>query len=103
MSDSDLDSLYKKASAQDGARPSAAVHRSILEHARRVAEQAASAQTDTEDTQVRPLERARASRTAPSRWSRWTAHWPRMRWQIAVPLATAALAVILLQPQLRST
>ena len=31
MSDSDLESLYKSASAQDGARPSAAVRQAILE------------------------------------------------------------------------
>lgn len=86
MSERDLDSLYKSASERDSARPSTAVRQAILEHARRLAD-----------------EPGRIERTAPSRWSRWFARWPQLRWQIGLPLAAAALAVILWQPLLRST
>jgi Ankyrin repeats (3 copies) len=103
MSESDLDSLYKRASEQDGAHPSAAVRQAILEHARRVAEQTAQQPAAAAEDQLYSGERGGNDRPTPSRWSRWVARWPQMRWQIAVPLASAALAVILLQPQLRSS
>ncbi len=84
MSERDLDSLYKRASAQDIGRPSAAVRQTILEHARRLADE---------------LHR----KPAPARWSRWFERWSQLRWQIAVPLAAATLAVILWRPLLHST
>src|SRR5579862_1992880 len=101
MSEHDLDSLYKRASEQDPARPSKAVRDAILEHARRLADEAH--EKPAVENQQRSHESVRTERAAPSRWSRWFARWPQLRWQIAVPLAAAALAVIVLQPQLRST
>jgi hypothetical protein len=78
MSERDLDLLYERATRDDPARPSAAVRQAILDQARVLA--------------------------APSRVSRWAARWLRLRWLIAVaPVAAAVLAVIVLQPQLRST
>ena len=103
MSDSDLDSLYKSASEQDGARPSAAVRQAILERARRLADKAGQQPVGAVKDPLDSRERARSRVAEPSRWSRWTNRWSQLRWQIAVPLAAAAIAVIVLQPQLRST
>jgi hypothetical protein len=103
MSDRDLDSLYKSASGQDGARPSAAVRQAILEHARRLADKAGQQAAGAVEDPLDSRERARKRGAEPSRWSRWASRWSQLRWQVAVPLAAAAIAVIVLQPQLRST
>jgi len=103
MSEKDLDSLYKGANGQDGARPSAAVRQAILEHARRLADEAGGHPSGAAQDQLHSRERGRNHPAVPSRWSRWIARWPQVRWQIAVPLAATAIAVIVLQPQLRST
>jgi hypothetical protein len=102
MSEHDLDSLYKSASESHGAGPSAAVRDAILEHARRLADQA-HAKAPAADRLLRTAERGPSAAEAPSRGSRWGARWARRRWQFAVPLTAAALALIILQPQLRST
>jgi len=103
MSDSDLDSLYKSASGQEAARPSAAVRQAILEHARRLAHQTGQQPAGAASDPPHARERARNRAAEPSRWPGWTRRWSQLRWQVAVPLAAAAIAVIVLQPQLRST
>jgi hypothetical protein len=103
MSESDLDLLYKRASGHDPARPSTAVRQAILDHARQLA--ARAHQQDAAAPEARPhaAERQHASGTGLSGLSRSFARWAQVRWQIAAPLAAAVLAVILLQPQLRSS
>src|SRR3974377_492374 len=73
MSESDLDSLYKRASKQDGAHPRAAVRPDILEHARRLADQTAQQTAGAAENQLRSSERGRDDRATSSRWSRWVA------------------------------
>jgi hypothetical protein len=103
MSDSDLDLLYKRASGHDPARPSAAVRQAILDHARQLA--AHAYQQDAAAPEARPhaAERRHAGDARLSGLPRSVARWVRERWQIAAPLAAGLLAVILLQPQLRSS
>lgn len=86
MSDSDLDRLYRSASAQDTARPSAAARQAILDQARQLAAQAQP-----------------ASDAAPRRASRWRALLRSLHWQFAAPVAAALLAAILLAPQWRTS
>jgi hypothetical protein len=84
MSDSDFDRLYRSASANDPARPSAAVRQAILDQASQLA-----AKTHE------------ASAAEPARGPRWRALLQGVRWQIAAPVAAALLAAIVLAPQWR--
>jgi Ankyrin repeats (3 copies) len=102
MTENDLDLLYERTAEHDRARPGTAVREAILEQARQLAAHAHQQQPDTAETQSQGGGRGRASRAGPSYLLRGFAHWLRVRWQIAAPLAAAVLAVIVLQPQLRS-
>ena len=86
MSESDLDRLYRRASAQDSSRPDAAARKAILDQARQLAAQAQEKKHAT-----------------PARASRWRSLLQAVRWQIAAPVAAALLAGILLAPQWRSS
>jgi len=102
MSASDLDLLYTRASEHDPARPSTAVRAAILERARELADHTHERHSAREGAQPRAPERRSPTLAALAELSRRVARWPRIRWQIAAPVAAAALAAIVLQPQLRS-
>lgn len=101
MNESDLDRLYQSAGEQDRTRPGELVRQAILDEASRIASRA---------DQQRSGAAVRGAGVAPrgarvsiaSRTFRWRASSLRLRWRIAVPVAAAVLAVLVLQPQLRS-
>ncbi|HEY7929744.1 MAG TPA: ankyrin repeat domain-containing protein [Steroidobacteraceae bacterium] len=86
MSERDLDRLYRRTSAADPARPSAAARRAILDQARQLAAQA-----------------QQKKHAVAAREGRWRRLLQSVRWQIAAPVAAALLAGILLAPQWRSS
>lgn len=102
MSESDLDLLYQRASGHDAARPSTAAREVILERARMLAAHAGEERLPGEDARPRTPQRQSPLGAALAELSRRVARWPRLRWQIAAPVAAAALALIVWQPQLRS-
>jgi hypothetical protein len=102
MSESDLDRLYERASGHDPARPSTAVRQAILDQARELAAHTQEQHGAAVVAASRAAERRHASGRAPSGVSRRVTRWWRVRWLIAAPVAAAVLAVIVLQPQLRS-
>jgi hypothetical protein len=91
MSDSELDRFYRRASAEDPARPSEAVREAVLQRAGQLA-----ARTPTESVAT---DSANAVRP---RVARWLDAWRGLRWQLTAPIAAGVLIALLLAPEWRS-